>query len=332
MTDPKAEHFDEIRADRACIGCGFNLYGQTVTKEEHYGLAIARCPECGVVAALQSYPTMSHWVNRFRALLTALWVIVLLGAFIGNTMAFMGMAQGAGNLAGDTMGEIIGQAHAQWSQEQTRIQAQANQAVQTNAAVTVPGLPVGTTIVTTNGVTTINGVVVTPTTPTVPTTTTPGQYRWTWLTAGWAEDHLDQVIEDHGGLLANLDRDFLVMLIPGTIVSVVFGIFWSVALLGSSKRKATIVPIVATLLAILILIGISLPDPNFTYASSLSQGLYAPIVGPVFLFALLVLTLLGVWIGRWVARLVIVLAVPPRSRVPLSILWSRDGLALPKPK
>ena len=70
---------DTIRADRACIACGFNLFGQPITREAHYNLLITRCPECGQAAALQSYPTMSHWVNRFRAILSALWIALTLG-------------------------------------------------------------------------------------------------------------------------------------------------------------------------------------------------------------------------------------------------------------
>ncbi len=343
MTESNAQepqHFNEIRADRACIGCGFNLYAQPVSKEEHYGLAICTCPECGTVAALQSYPVMSHWVNRFRALIAAIWIIVLLGIFIGHTMSITGMAQGTANLAGEKMGDIIGHEHHIWSQEQDRLRELAKQTDQTAAQSATPNAtPIATpdplsfggttTIVTSNGVTTVNGTIV-PTTPLSPAQS--GQYNWVWLTQGWGDAHLQQVIDESGGLLANIDREFLVMLIPGTIVGTLFGMFWSVALLGGTRRKAIIVPLVACLIACLLLIGMSRPDYNYTYISGLTQDLYAPVIGPVFIAYMFLISCFGIWIGRMVARRIVVMALPARSRVPLSNLWIQDGLALPKSK
>lgn len=339
MTDPaldtkpdrQPESFDEIRADRACIGCGFNLYAQPVTKEEHYGLAICRCPECGTVAALQQYPMMTHWVNRFRTLIAAVWIVLLLGLFIGSTMAITGLSQGASNIAGENMSDIIGQAHYEWSQEQDRLRELANPSntAGTSTSATTPALTPGTTIVTSNGVTTINGVV-TPLTTTT-TTTQPGRFNWVWLSPGWGDAHLDRVIKDNGGLIANIDREFLVMLIPGTIVGTLFGIFWSIALLGGTRRKAAIVPVVSCALAVILLIGMSRPDYNFTYISALSQDLYSTVIGPVFIAYMLFVSMIGIWIGRKFARLVVVMALPARGRVPLSLLWTRDGLELPRP-
>lgn len=321
--------FDEIRADRACVGCGFNLYAQPVTKEEHYGLAICRCPECGTVAALQSYPAMTHWVNRFRMLIAAAWVAMLLAVFVVNIMTYMGMATGASNLASERMGDIIGAAHNEWTVEQAQNKALSSTTTPTTPAPAVPGVPAGTTIVTNNGITTINGVMVGTTTPAV---ATPGQYRWTWLTAGWAKEHLDQVVKDSGGLVAHLDRKSLLMLIPGTIVAALFGIFWSVALLGGSRRRGTIVPLIVCLVALLVHLGVSRPNYNFTSVGSIAQDLYAPVVGPVYMAYLFLMSVVGIWIGRKIARLVIVLAVPARGRVPFSLLWTCEGHTLPKSK
>ena len=345
MTDANQKQADtnnepaqiEIRADRACIGCGFNLYGQSVTKEEHYGLAVCRCPECGTVAALQSYPVMGHWVNRFRALIAAVWIVVLVGFFIGNSMAWMGMSIGASNIAGQKMSEIIGEAHFVWKEEKDA-QAQAALAAQQAAnstpvagtpatpAPVVPGLPAGTTIVTSNGVTSINGVVVGQAAQTTPT-----QFRWTWLDSEWMENHLKDTIAARGGLFKNIDTEFLIMLIPGTIVSLLFGMFWSIALLGGSRKKAALVPVVAGIVGLAVHIGVSIPDMGTTFASSLSQDLYGPVVGPMYIGALVLISMVGIFLGRMIARWVVVMALPPRNRVPLSLLWTCDGKALPKP-
>jgi len=338
QSKPGAYTPDEIRADRACIGCGFNLFGQTVTKEEHYGLAITRCPECGTVAALQTYPVMGHWVNRFRALIAAVWVLVLLGAFMGNTMAWVGMTQGASSLASQDMSDIIGSANAAWVRERDAAIATAKESTNTTAAATpsasqiaspTGGLPAGTTIITAGGVTTVNGVVVSTPAPAT-TITTPGQYRWTWLDPVWMENHLDATVRSSGGLWKNINTEYLVMMIPGAIVAVLSGIFWSVALLGGTRRKAAMVPMVVGVLAVLIHFGIHFPDSGTTYASHVAEDLYAMVIGPAYIGSLFVLSWIGIWIGRSVARWVVVMALPAQNRVPLSLLWTRDGKALPR--
>ncbi len=324
-----ASEFAEIRADRACIGCGFNLFGQSVSKEDHYGLAICRCPECGTVAALQSYPAMSHWVNRFRAIIASIWITTLIAAFLAHTMAITGMAQGASNLAGQQMSEYIGEAHYLWekAKEEAAQAANPTPAAQTTTTPTIPGLPAGTTVVTNNGTTTINGVVVAQSS----TTTSPNQYRWTWLDSEWIDKHLDQTIASRGGLVKNISNEFLVMFIPGAIVSILIGIYWSITLLNGSRKRALLVPLIASVIAIALSIAFSVVDTGTVFASSLTQDLYSRIVGPFFITVLFLLSALGIFIGRMIARWVVLMALPPRSRVPMSILWTADGKALPKP-
>ncbi len=340
------EQFDEIRADRACIGCGFNLYAQPVMKEEHYGLAICRCPECGTVAALQSYPTMTHWVNRFRALIAAIWIVILLAFFAGNIGAMTGMTAAACDEAARHMGNLIGRDHQIWEdQKLAQLKAkeaeegQANPATdqsseQSAAQVAVPAASIdplavvntpGTTIVTTtNGVTTINGMTVTPMTST--------GNRWTTITDEWREAHLDSTIENHGGLVENTNREFLIILIPMFIVALIAGVFWSVALLGSSRKRALLVPLVMCLLALAFVLGIHGPAGPNSYAQHVSVSMYAPILAPMMLIFQFLVLALGIWIGRKVARVVVLMALPPRNRVPLSLLWTRDGLQLPSTK
>ncbi len=342
MTDQQSppDQFDEIRADRACIGCGFNLYAQPVTKEEHYGLAICRCPECGTVAALQQYPTMTHWVNRFRALIAAIWVVVLIAFFFGNTGAISGMTAAACDESARQMGNLIGQAHQNWEDEKL-IQLKAMEAegegdTQADPTTTQPAAPIdplaalnapGTTIITnSNGVTTINGV------PMAPSTGSTSGGRWTSITNEWRDAHLDDTIELNGGLWANVNREFLIFLVPMTIVGTLFGIFWSVALLGATRKKALLIPLVACTIGLVVVLAIHAPDRTYVYGQSVAVSMYAPLIAPImFMYQFLVLAF-GIWIGRKVARVVVTLALPPRNRVPLSLLWTRDGLPLPSSK
>ena len=308
---------DEIRADRACIGCGFNLFGQTVTKEPHYGMAICRCPECGTVAALQTYPAMSHWVNRFRSIIAAVWIVLLLGAFAGNTMILTGISISATELASENLAEIIGASHDQWTKDK-EVQA---------AALTAPaatGTPVvinGTTTITTTGGTTV---------------VFPGSgsnsFRWVTISEEWRKDHLGSTIDQAGGIWANADTEFLIMLIPGIIVGVLCGIFWSVTLLGGTKRRAMLVPLVACLVAVAMVIGINSTGSTFQWAREISRGYYAPIIAPIMISVQLAALCFGVLFGRKIARFVVIMALPPRNRVPLSLLWICEGHSLPKPK
>lgn len=321
--------FTEIRADRACIGCGFNLFGQSVSKEEHYGLAICRCPECGTVAALQSYPAMSHWVNRFRAILAAIWIVLLMGVFFGHTMAITGMAQGAGSIASEDLGGIIGQSFYEWEQAKAEEALAQNPTPVTNTTTTptIPGLPPGTTVVTNNGVTTINGVVVSQN----PVVSTSSNHRWEYVSKEWVQNHLSETLASSGGLLKNIDPEFLIMYIPGTIVSLVLGIFWSIALISGSRKRVLLVPLVISLIAISLQFVFSSPETGPAYASNIAQSYYGRIVGPFYIATLLLMCSLGVLLGRSLARWVVVMALPPRNRVPLSILWTCDHKPLPKP-
>ncbi len=319
---------DEIRADRACIGCGFNLYGQTVTKEPHYGMAITRCPECGTVAALQTYPSMSHWVNRFRSIIAAVWIVLLLGALAGSTVVLTGLSLSATELASENLAEIIGASHEEWGK------AKEAQAAAVNATGGTTPTAAPTTTTTTlptvfNGTTTI-------TTTTGTTVVFPGagsrSFRWVTISEEWRKDHLDSTIEQAGGVWANVDGEFLIMLIPGIIVGVLCGVFWSVTLLGGTKRRAILVPLVACFVAAAIVIGINSTDSSFQWAREIARGYYAPIIVPIMIGVQFTAISVGVFAGRKIARFVVVMALPARNRVPLSLLWTCEGHSLPKPK
>jgi hypothetical protein len=183
----------------------------------------------------------------------------------------------------------------------------------------------GTTIITnSNGVTTINGV------PMAPSTGSTNGGRWTSITNEWRDAHLDDTITLSGGLWANINREFLIFLVPMTIVGTLFGIFWSVALLGATRKKALLIPLVACTIGLVIVLAIHAPDQTYVYGQSVAVSMYTPLIAPImFAFQFLVLAF-GIWIGRKVARVVVTLALPPRNRVPLSLLWTRDGLELPR--
>lgn len=287
---PAEKHEDQIRADRACIKCGFNLFGQSVYREPHYNLAIARCPECGEVAALQTYPVMTHWANRFRALIAGVWVVALIIFFIiqlslSGTYAY-GMSSGAAQRIARTIGE------------QYTIWAEAN-----GRTVTSP----------------FSGLSTNP------------YYEWVDIPRDWADANVPDLIAQSEPWRVLLDTGLLASAIPAVIMAFIMGMFWSIVLLGASRKRAALAPILASCLAVVFMFSPGVMHYGPMQAQMITQTYFAKLVGPWVLLIQLPFALLGVLIGRKVARWVITLALPSRSRIPFAVFWTRDGLAPPKP-
>lgn len=103
------ERVSTMLADRACTRCAFNLIGQPIVREKHYGLLIARCPECGTVAALQEYPALGRWANRWAALLAGLWFLVVTAGTMAVAGIVTGFTHGAGHSTSERVAEVIKQ-------------------------------------------------------------------------------------------------------------------------------------------------------------------------------------------------------------------------------
>ena len=287
---PAKTHEDQIRADRACIKCGFNLFGQSVYREPHYNLAIARCPECGEVAALQTYPVMSHWANRFRAIIAGVWVLTLIVFFIIQTSLSGSYAHGMSYSAAQELGRTIGQEYTEWAE-------------QNGQTVYNPFGGVGSNT----------------------------NYEWVNVPRSWADEHVPELIRQRDPWRELFRSGFIASIFPGVVMAFIFGIFWSVVLLGASRKRAALVPILAAAVALVFMLS-----PDFMHyapmqATMIAQSYYAELVAPWVLLIQLPFSLVGVFVGRKVARWVITLTLPPRTRIPLAILWTRDGLEPPRP-
>lgn len=104
-----------INADRPCARCGFNLFGQPIIREAHYGLIAARCPECGQLAALQEYPALGRWADRWARTLAALWVLMLFAAAGAHFGPTFGMLIASIEIASEDFGQMIAAAHDQYT-------------------------------------------------------------------------------------------------------------------------------------------------------------------------------------------------------------------------
>lgn len=107
----------QIRTDRPCARCGFNLFGQTIVREPHYGLVAARCPECGQLAALQEYPALGKWADRWAKLIAAAWVVALLGAAAAQFAPTFGMLIASVEIASENFAEVIAAEFNRWEIE-----------------------------------------------------------------------------------------------------------------------------------------------------------------------------------------------------------------------
>ena len=100
-----------VTGDRLCARCAYNLTGQLVTREPHYGLLIVRCPECATVASIQEYPLLGRWANRWGAVLAVVCLIFLLGMWLASSAATfgwtLGTAEGGSRRYGDYLEELM---------------------------------------------------------------------------------------------------------------------------------------------------------------------------------------------------------------------------------
>jgi hypothetical protein len=83
MPLPPLQRHQQLEIDTFCTTCGYNLHGQPVTRDPQLGLFVCRCPECG-----QHHPAgvgvtaASVWSARLATALLALWVAIVVNAFI----------------------------------------------------------------------------------------------------------------------------------------------------------------------------------------------------------------------------------------------------------
>jgi hypothetical protein len=279
-----------IGADRVCIRCGFNLFGQNVINEPHYGLSICTCPECGQVASLQTYPLMSKWINRWRALIGTAWVVLLVFVFLLQLSLVGTYANSMSQEASMNLAIEIGKAYDEFEGTQGNTTQASSWAYM-------------------------------------------GEQRYSWLNmpTDFANLTAPGIIEEQGGVLALLDWGFMFYIIPVGIAAIVFGVFWSNALLGASRKRATLVPVLMGVIIVLLGYIPEFYQPVQGSAQVFAMEYYESFITPFGMLVQLPFILFGIFIGRSFARLIIALTLPPRLRAPFSIFWTRDGLELPRP-
>ena len=279
---PVEQRVSVLAADRACTRCAFNLIGQSVVRESHYGLLIIRCPECGTVASLQEYPLLSRWANRWAALLAALWFLAITAGTLAIAGVIMGFTFGVSQSASERVVETIKSAYI--------------------AHETARG-------------------------------TDPNAISWWWLTdpTWWPAQDKRKFIADAGGWVGAIRWRAFTIWIPGGCLLFTFAGAWAV-LMSHRRGLRLLLTTLPMILFALLFWGVShTGGPALMSIYEIAASTLWPVVLPASMLCAGASLCAGVLLGRPLARLLVRAALPPRLRVPLSWLWTCDGLAPPKP-
>ena len=298
-----------VLGDRLCVRCGFNLHGQTITREPHYQMLSVRCPECSTLASLQEYPVLGRWGQRFGIVFALLWLVFALGAtfFTGFTL-YLASELSAG-ITTLPAARQIGLAFAEYSREPETTIGIAG------ADVLVPTFDFADR-----------------------------DMADVWVGREWlrAQDTAS-LTRGH-----RADRTYwlrmLVSVIPPVLIGAAWGVVWSILLLHRRKVRGLLATglIVGLCVPLIVLshwgsaAGWDGFGPWSTY--SWSDDVYARSVAARELGLLPALIALGtgylgIWLGllfgRRLVRGVVRVLLPPNLRGTLAVLWHVDGLPSP---
>lgn len=287
----------ELIGDRLCVSCGFNLAGQQVVREGHYRMLIVRCPECATVASLQEFPLLGKWAARWGTLLAALWLLVMLAFSAGTGGAIFGLSLATTHNACRRVSVEVERRFA------------AHVALQQGADPSVHA----------------------------------GSIDWygpSWVDATWwGSQNGDEILRATGAGLDRFDYRAILMVALQWWLIGLMGLVWGVALLharGVRLLLAGLVPLslaMAFALIRLLALGESVATAGRPGAGVSSSDLAMWLAGRPVLVASVVLSLVPLWVGmmlgRPLARVMVRVLLPPRSRGALGVLWVTDGLKLP---
>ncbi|HWB20254.1 MAG TPA: hypothetical protein VG711_08145 [Phycisphaerales bacterium] len=296
-----------IVGDRLCTGCGYNLVGQTITREPHYNLFITRCPECGTVAALQEYPQLGKWANRWAAVLAGLWLVFMVLAMVASGAVIFGLSAGAHEIATESYGAYLSEKASNWISAHTQI----------GSAASAPSVIVASAA---------------PATPMVMSATS--RTRQDFFSF-WGSQDQAAMLSDAGGLFGVVDWwSMSLMYAALCLVTFLFGCFWAALLLGRKAFGRCIVGVLILLIscafgAILVIDAYG-SLPTYTWLAAEQQ------VGIPWLYITIVFSaiplMLGLVLGRALVRALLTLLLPPRFRSSLAMLWTTDGQPPPAPR
>lgn len=297
--DPSVEpRVGNVEGDRPCTGCGFNLYGQPIVRERHYQMLMVRCPECGAAASLQEYPLLGRWASRWGALLAAMWALVVLGGMFATAGIILGVSQEIRRSAAEPLGVIIAQQHREYQATPEAVAAGSKTRFnyQTNQPVT----------------------------------------SWENIDITWWETVDQKAIVAQAGAAGKLSnpnaywdlRILAILMLPA-------GIVFAVAMPGL-RRSRFLVPVlmIAALALLFVTLATDSPSPRWAgwFTAQAAAETLTPSATYICIATATAVLIFAMLIGRPVVRWLVVVLLPPRLRVGLSVLWTCDGLPPPSPR
>jgi hypothetical protein len=294
----------EVRGDRLCLRCGFNLHGQTILKEPHYGLFIVRCPECSAVTALQEYPVLGRWAKRWGFVLATAYVLLVVGLVIAAGLAAGGFSTAMAMEHSNSVCNDIVSRHRAWFDKTGQLQL----------AISSSPLNANLANMTNN-------------------------YVQNWgpfaaiNTDWWTTTGRDEVLAARSTGIMSLRGEVLAGCIAACVAALAVGAISAVIMPGLRRARLLVVPIVVTIIGVVLIVVI--PDaisfrlpawlPGYVASGTLAPEVMIPHLRFMLLGALLVFITLGMFMGRPIARGLIRLLLPPKYASAFSFLWESDG-------
>ncbi len=349
---PAERRVSVLVGDRFCAACGFNLVGQTVFRETHYNMLMARCPECGTPAAMQEYPMLGRWANRWARVLAVVMILFMTMFTFAASLACWGVSIPAVWAMVEPLADRLGDSHVKFRRAaalQAALQkgAAAGAPTATNATTgtpdplsaspsTSPSDPAADPAV--DPVATINAAAPAPPIAPLPPPASPISIKdeeW-WRRYGetdWAMavNPREVIAASGGGWASGIAWSGLKWLVVSLPVALLFGVIYSVLLLGSRRWKAMLViPIVLGLSTCWVLIdhidGPSRGGGNLNEMAANVAG--TPLHLIVYMFMAYAMAM-GIWVGRPIARAFVRIMLPPRLCGSLADLWLCEGKTPP---
>lgn len=298
-----------VLGDRLCVRCGFNLHGQTITREPHYQMLSVRCPECSTLASLQEYPVLGRWGSRFGVVLALAWLLVTLGVTFFTGLTLYIAAEVSAGVATLPAARQIGQAYAEYSREPQTI------AESVEAGIVEPTFD-------------FEG----------------WDLADIWADRDWLEaQDTDALVQGHRANATYWLR-MSASVIPILLIGAAWGVVWSVIVLH--RRKGRVILLTGTIVALCVpLIVLSHwgsatawdgfgPWTGYSWSDDIStQSVAAREFGLLPAMCALGTGFLGMvfglLVGRKLVRGVVRLLLPPNLRGSLAVLWHVDGLPSP---
>ena len=294
------EPLSTVEGDRLCAGCSYTRRGQTVVREPHYGLAIVRCPECGVPAALQEYPLLGRWPGRIRVFVALSYTLACLFALFMTFMILMGTTAAMSEAADNTLASTIAE---RWAEHVNEEEALGN--------TPLSGMPLFNQ----------------------PTRDSEGKlvpYVWNYVDRDWWRSvRQDETLTTRVIDVARNTRGIWILL---GVVFLIGGCVWIVLLLSARRPAAFLIILIPPVFVVLFIFSGTFENSGFngwSPATSIAQDEIFSATSVVVLTLWIVFGGLGILIGRSLARLGVRALLPPTLRGSLAELWFTDNKPLP---